>query len=59
MYFADYQIIISLYNYCHVLREKWVEIFNTGNDDKITELYHKDAINHQVCNEPIIDRIGW
>ena len=24
--------------------------------DKIAELYHEDAINHQVINEPIIGR---
>ena len=35
------------------LIEKWVEIFNEGNADKIAELYHLDAINHQVANEPI------
>jgi ketosteroid isomerase-like protein len=33
--------------------EKWVEIFNEGNADKIAELYHSNAINHQVPNEPI------
>lgn len=35
------------------LIEKWVEIFNQGNAEKITELYHLDAINHQVANEPV------
>ena len=35
------------------LIEKWVEIFNEGNAEKITELYHLDAVNHQVANEPI------
>ncbi len=35
------------------LIEKWVEIFNEGNAEKIIELYHFDAINHQVANEPI------
>ncbi len=34
----------------------WVNIFNDGNADKISELYHDDAINHQVANEPIIGR---
>ncbi len=38
------------------LIKKWVDIFNTGNADKIAELYHEDAINHQVANEPIIGR---
>lgn len=36
--------------------KKWVEVFNTGNTDEISELYHDDAINHQVANEPIIGR---
>lgn len=34
------------------LIEKWVEIFNGGDADKIAELYHSDAINHQVATEP-------
>lgn len=34
------------------LIEKWIEIFNEGNADKIMELYHTDAINHQVANPP-------
>jgi limonene-1,2-epoxide hydrolase len=34
----------------------WVDIFNTGNADKIAELYHEDAINHQVAYDPIIGR---
>jgi hypothetical protein len=35
---------------------KWVEIFNQGNSDKIVELYHDDAINHQVVNEPVVGK---
>lgn len=35
------------------LVEKWIEIFNEGNADKIAELYHPDAINHQVVDDPI------
>jgi hypothetical protein len=38
------------------LIEKWVETFNEGNADKITEFYHEDAINHQVINEPIVGK---
>jgi ketosteroid isomerase-like protein len=38
------------------LIEKWVEIFNSGDADKISALYHEDAINHQVVNEPVIGR---
>lgn len=35
---------------------KWVEIFNRGDASEIAELYHPDAINHQVANEPIVGR---
>ncbi len=35
------------------LIKKWIKIFNEGNADKLAELYHWDAINHQVANEPI------
>ena len=35
---------------------KWVEVFNSGNSEAIAELYHEDAINHQVPNEPVIGR---
>lgn len=33
--------------------QKWVDVFNEGNAEKIAEFYHNDAINHQVANEPI------
>ena len=36
-----------------VLIQKWIEIFNSGDADQLAELYHEDAINHQVANEPI------
>lgn len=32
---------------------KWVDLFNDGNAVEVSELYHEDAINHQVANEPI------
>lgn len=35
---------------------KWVKIFNSGNADEIAELYHINAINHQVANEAIVGR---
>ena len=35
------------------LIKKWLEAFNEGDADKISELYHPDAINHQVANEPV------
>ena len=38
------------------LVERWVEIFNAGDAQSIAALYHTDAINHQVANEPIEGR---
>ena len=38
------------------LVEKWVEIFNTGNAEQLSELYHDDAINHQVTDEPVVGK---
>lgn len=35
---------------------KWVELFNMGDAEKISELYHNDAINHQVTNDPIVGK---
>ena len=32
---------------------KWVELFNQCNANAIADLYHNDAINHQVIREPI------
>lgn len=29
---------------------KWVEAFNIANADALSELYHPNAINHQVAN---------
>ena len=36
--------------------EKWVEAFNNGDANGIADLYHDDAINHQIANEPIIGK---
>lgn len=38
------------------LVKKWVETFNEGNAEEIAELYHFDAINHQVTQEPVEGR---
>lgn len=38
--------------------ELWVRLFNTGNAKDIAELYHEDAINHQVANERIVGKIA-
>lgn len=32
---------------------KWVNYFNEGDTESLSSLYHEDAINHQVANEPI------
>jgi limonene-1,2-epoxide hydrolase len=33
--------------------EKWVELFNQADAEKISQLYTEDATNHQVAQEPI------
>lgn len=38
------------------LIKKWVKIFNKGEAKEIAELYHDDAINHQVVNEPVVGK---
>jgi len=38
------------------LVRKWVDTFNEGDLNKMAELYHDDAINHQVANEPVIGK---
>ena len=34
----------------------WIKHFNNKDAKKISELYHDDAINHQVTNEPIVGK---
>ena len=34
----------------------WVELFNQGDSTKLAELYHSDAINHQIANEPVVGK---
>ncbi|MCX2724358.1 nuclear transport factor 2 family protein [Roseibium salinum] len=36
--------------------ETWVERFNAGDAAALAELYHEDAINHQVTQEPVEGR---
>lgn len=36
----------------------WVEIFNSGDADKIAELYSDNAVNHQVANEPVHGKLA-
>ena len=35
---------------------QWVEAFNQGDAEKISEFYHEDAVNHQVVQEPIVGK---
>jgi len=35
---------------------KWVKIFNSGDAVELAELYHEDAVNHQVNSQPVIGR---
>ena len=32
---------------------QWIEAFNRADVEVLSELYHEDAINHQVVNEPL------
>jgi ketosteroid isomerase-like protein len=36
--------------------EAWVDRFNEGDADRLSELYHEDATNHQVTQEAIHGR---
>ncbi|HEL4805220.1 TPA: nuclear transport factor 2 family protein [Stenotrophomonas maltophilia] len=36
--------------------ETWIERFNAGDAAGLAELYHPDAINHQVTQDPIKGR---
>ena len=38
--------------------ELWVEAFNEGDANKVSNLYSDDAINHQVANEPVKGKIA-
>ena len=35
------------------LIKQWIDLFNQGNAKQLAELYHPDAINHQVANDPV------
>lgn len=36
--------------------EKWVDAFNRGDTEFISELYSEDAINHQVPESPVVGK---
>ena len=33
-----------------------VEAFNSGNAERVAALYHEDAVNHQVTQDPVEGR---
>jgi len=35
---------------------QWVALFNSGNATGIAALYHEDAVNHQVADEPVVGK---
>ncbi len=35
---------------------EWIDAFNKADADVLANLYHSDAINHQVANEPVVGR---
>jgi len=35
---------------------QWIEAFNDADSDRLAALYHEDAINHQVAQEPVVGR---
>lgn len=36
--------------------DHWIRLFNAGDSAGLAELYHADAINHQVAQDPIEGR---
>ena len=38
------------------LVQTWVHSFNNADPESLMELYHDDAVNHQVTNNPIIGK---
>lgn len=35
---------------------KWVDAFNKADVEALLDLYHDEAINHQVANEPVVGK---
>jgi hypothetical protein len=38
--------------------QEWVRRFNSGDADMLAELYHEDAVNHQVVQEPTVGKVA-
>ncbi len=37
---------------------RWIDLFNAADPDGLTELYHPDAVNHQVVFPPVEGRVA-
>lgn len=38
--------------------DRWIAAFNAADPDALADLYHADAVNHQVVNEPVVGRVA-
>jgi limonene-1,2-epoxide hydrolase len=38
------------------LVQTWVQVFNKADAQAISNLYHENAVNHQVANEPVVGK---
>lgn len=36
--------------------EQWLDAFNKADAETISNLYHEEAVNHQVANEPVVGK---
>lgn len=36
--------------------ENWVALFNSGDAYQLSEMYHEEAINHQVNGDPVMGK---
>ena len=36
--------------------KKWLDAFNRAEIQQLSDLYHDDAVNHQVANEPVVGK---
>ena len=39
-----------------IVVQKWIEAFNQQDIDWLANLYHPEAVNHQVANQPVVGR---
>ncbi len=35
---------------------RWIEAFNKADAKLLAEMYHDDAVNHQVANDPVVGK---